>query len=155
MAEVKITGLRELNARMAGLSDKLREAAGRRAARAAMAIVREDARRRLAAIDSTLSPEDIRKNVFIQQSRSQSREAGGVVMRVGILGGARAPMGPDPQAEAQPGGDTRHWRYIELGTESTPARPFLRPALEQNQQAVFDALAAGLNSELDRLAKGT
>jgi HK97 gp10 family phage protein len=153
MAEVKITGGRELYAKLGTFSEKLREAAGRRSARKAMAIVRRDARARLAKIDDTATPEDIRKNVYIQQSRRQSRRIGGVVMRVGITGGARAPMGRDANAEAQPGGDTRHWRYIELGTEGVAARPFLRPALEENVGAVVDTLVAELNKEIDKIAR--
>ena len=152
-APLTIKGGRQLNAKLTALPEKLREAAGRRAARKAMAIVRTAARHGAQRVDNTATPEEIARNVYMQQSRRQSRRIGGVVMRVGISGGARRPMGPDPNASAQPGGDTRHWRYIELGTEKTPAQPFLRPALENNTQPVLDSLAVGLGAELDRIVK--
>jgi HK97 gp10 family phage protein len=153
LADVQIKGGRELFAKLGAFTEKLREAAGRKAARKAMAIVRNDARARLAAIDRSATPEDIRKNVYIQQSRRQSQRIGGVVMRVGVSGGARRPVEPDPNAEAQPGGDTRHWRYVELGTEKVAARPFLVPALEQNSGAVLQTLITELNKEIDILAR--
>jgi HK97 gp10 family phage protein len=153
MADIQIKGGKELFAKMSVFAEKLREAAGRKAARRAMNIVRDSARSRLAVIDDSLTPEDIRKNVFVQQSRRQSRRIGGVVMRVGISGGARRPVGKDPNADAQPGGDTRHWRYVELGTEKVAARPFLVPALEQNAGAVLTKLTEELNKEIDLLAR--
>jgi HK97 gp10 family phage protein len=153
LADIQIKGGRELFAKMSVFAEKLREAAGRKASRRAMNIVRDDARARLAVIDDSLSPEDIRKNVFVQQSRRQSRRIGGVVMRVGISGGARTPKDPDPNADAQPGGDTRHWRFVELGSEKVAARPFLVPALEQNAEAVMKKLTDELNKEIDLLAR--
>lgn len=150
--EIKIHGGRELHAKLSAFSEKLRNAAGRKSARKAMAIVRNDARARLQVIDNKASPEDIAKNVYIQQSRRQSNRIGGVVMRVGVSGGARRPIEPDPNASAQPGGDTRHWRYVELGTEKVAARPFLRPALEQNSAAVLQTLTDELNKEIGRIA---
>lgn len=158
MTQIAIKGGRELAAKLAGFSEKLREAAGRRAARKAMGVVRADARRRLQGIDDPGTPTDIGKNVYIQQSRSQSRAIGGVVMRVGILGGARPDRslnqnrktGQSPNGH--PGGDTRYWRFVELGTENVAPRPFLRPALEQNSGAVLEALTAALAKEVERIA---
>jgi HK97 gp10 family phage protein len=157
MADIQIKGGKELYAKMLTFAEKLREAAGRKAARRAMNIVRDSVRAKLAAerIDNPKTPEDISKNVYVQQSRRQSKRIGGVVMRVGISGGARRPIWkqPDPNAEAQPGGDTRHWRYVEMGTEKVAARPFLAPSLEQNAEAVLTKLTSELNKEIDLLAR--
>ncbi len=152
-----IKGGKELNAKLQALPEKIREAAGRRSARRAMAIVREAARANLAAlhVDDPSTRANISQNVYIQQSRRQSARIGGVVMRVGILGGAERPVELDENAEAQPGGDTRHWRYVEFGTEKVATRPFLRPALENNAQAVLTTLTDELNKELDKIAKGS
>ena len=54
-------------------------------------------------------------------------------------------------ASGNPGGDTRHWRYIELGTEHNPAVPFMRPAFSSNVQAVTDRFVAVLNTEINAL----
>ena len=48
-------------------------------------------------------------------------------------------------------GDTRHWRYIEFGTEHNPAAPFMRPAFSSNVQAVTDRFVAVLNTEINAL----
>ena len=153
-----IKGAREVAARLAGFSEKLREAAGRRAARRAMGVVRADARKRLQAIDDPGTPTDIAKNVYIQQSRSQSRAIGGVAMRVGILGGARPDRSMNENRktgqskDGNPGGDTRYWRFVELGTEKVAPRPFLRPALEQNAGQVLEVLIDALAKEVNRIA---
>jgi HK97 gp10 family phage protein len=153
----RLNGADQLINRLSKLPDKLQDKAGRVSARKAMAIVREDARRRLKAIDDPGTPESIPKNVFIQQSRRGSKTIGGVMMRVGILGGARTGFRKTDRAAAAkaktyPGGDTRYWRFVELGTEKISARPFLRPALEQNAEKVVSTLTTGLSVEIDQLA---
>jgi HK97 gp10 family phage protein len=145
---------------------KLQQAAGRKAARKAMAIVRAAARDRVRQLDDSATPQRIWKNVFLQQSRRQSAAVGGVVMRVGILGGARQyantkenrrkrRVGGEYKTlgdKGNPGGDTWYWRFIELGTERVAARPFLVPALERSAQAVLSTLVDELNIEITRIA---
>jgi HK97 gp10 family phage protein len=48
------------------------------------------------------------------------------------------------------GGDTRHWRYIEFGTESIAAQPFMRPALASNAERVAAAVMAELDKQLTK-----
>jgi HK97 gp10 family phage protein len=151
--QFRLEGADGLLARLKKFPDKLQQAAGRKSARRAMAIVRKAAQAAARAMDDPGSRERIWKNVYLQQSRRQSKRVGGVVMRVGVSGGARRPVGPDPNASSQPGGDTRHWRYVELGTEKTPARPFLRPAFESNTQAVVSTLITELNREIDQISQ--
>jgi HK97 gp10 family phage protein len=151
--QFRLSGVDGLLARLKKFPDKLQQAAGRKSARKAMAIVRRAAQAASRAMDDPASAERIWKNIYLQQSRRQSKRVGGVVMRVGVSGGARRPVGPDPNASAQPGGDTRHWRYVELGTEKTPARPFLRPAFENNTQAVVSTLITELNREIDQISQ--
>lgn len=118
--------------------------------------------------DDPNTKRSIYRNVAIQYSARQSRQIGGVVMRVGIRGGAKRYVntrenrrkrrvgqeylgGGDKSA---PGGDTFYWRFLEFGTEKMGARPFLRPALENNAQAVSDLLTMNVNRDLDELALG-
>jgi HK97 gp10 family phage protein len=150
-SQFRLIGADQLMDKLKKLTPKLQEAAGKRAARKAMAIVRKAAQVAAKGLDDPESPERIWKNVYLQQSRRGSKAIGGVMMRVGITGGARTPYGKDPKADAQPGGDTRHWRFIELGTEHEPAHPFLRPALENNVSSVTSTLISELSTELDRL----
>jgi len=163
---IRVYGADAIIDRLSKFTPKLQQAAGKKSARKAMAIVRAAARDRVRQLDEEATPERIWKNVFLQQSRRQSKAVDGVVMRVGILGGARKYSnirvnqrknrvgksyltGGD---KGNPGGDTWYWRFLELGTEKMAARPFLVPALERNAQAVLSTLVAELNSEITRIA---
>ncbi|MDF5883754.1 HK97-gp10 family putative phage morphogenesis protein [Pseudomonas aeruginosa] len=77
----------------------------------------------------------------------------GVVMKVGVRGGAgRNQYSKD--ASGNPGGDTRHWRYLEFGTKYSPAKPFMRPALSQNIEPVTEKFISELDGEIDKALRG-
>jgi HK97 gp10 family phage protein len=66
-------------------------------------------------------------------------------MSVGVRGGSKS------------ANDKLHpwyWRLKELGTEKQAADPFMRPALEQNIDAVTDKFISEINSEIDKLMQG-
>jgi HK97 gp10 family phage protein len=69
---------------------------------------------------------------------------------VGVKGGARpdSSRNPDPK-------NTGHWRFIELGTSEQPARPFLRPALENNIDKVVSVFVDDLDKNIDRIVAKT
>lgn len=79
------------------------------------------------------------------------------MMRVGIRGGARD-MGKYGEFKGagkdNPGGDTFYWRFREFGTSNEPARPFMRPAMNENGDAAFQAVASDMTAQVDKeLAK--
>jgi HK97 gp10 family phage protein len=47
-------------------------------------------------------------------------------------------------------GDLFYWRFIEFGTSRQRARPFLRPALDENKDLVTDVMRARLEKGIDR-----
>jgi HK97 gp10 family phage protein len=171
--QFRLEGADGLLARLKKFPDKLQQAAGRKSARKAMAIVRKAAQVAAKALDDRESSERIWKNVYLQQSRRQSKTVGGVVMRVGIRGGAKqyvfnfrnVKKGRIDQSGANaksyfvggdhgnPGGDTWYWRHVELGTEKMPARPFLRQSFENNVSAVTSTLITELNREIDQISQ--
>ncbi len=134
--------------KLLGLAPKLRRKGLRKAARQAMNIVRDDARARAKAMDDPVTPEKIWKNIVTQEASRLGRREGGVAMRVGVRGGASSNQ-HSKDASGNPGGDTRHWRYIEFGTEHTPPAPFMRPALSTNVGAVVDRFTALLTQEVE------
>jgi HK97 gp10 family phage protein len=147
----KLTGADAIVDRMKRLSPKLQEAASRRSVRRAMIPVRKAAQAAAKQFDDPETGARIWKNLYLQTSRRQSKKVGGVVMRLGVLGGANLRR-DRPSGTYTPGGDTRYWSAArELGTETIPARPFLRPALESRAQEVSNILVTQLNSELDKL----
>src|SRR6188474_2475887 len=114
---VDVTGFDGLLNRMKTFSDKIQQKGVRAAARKAMRIVRDQARVNAKIIDDPASTdEQIWKNIVTRESARGGRRVGGIVMRVGIMGGARRYKGKKLKNTGLPGGDTRHWRHQEFGT---------------------------------------
>lgn len=145
---VDMRGLEGVVQKMKTLPGKLQRSGLRKAARRAMNIVRDAAKANAKALDDPKTAEKVWKNIATQESAKRSRQEGGVVMRVGVRGGAGSNQ-HSKEAAGNPGGDTRHWRYIEFGTEHTPAAPFMRPAFQSNVQSVTDKFASELMKEID------
>ena len=151
----------EVQEKLKRLGDKrLSKRISRKAARQAMNIVRDAARNAAKAIDDPSTPEKIHKEIVVQGGKS--RNSNEIKMRVGVRGGARVPytsnddnrragrIGKSYQME----GKVFYWRFIEFGTSRMPATPFMRPALQNNIQAVTNSFAENFNKEIDKeLAK--
>lgn len=148
--EVNIEGLDEVQEKLKRLGNpRLMKNAARRSARKAMAIVRDSARANAKALDDPQTAEKIWKNIAIAAGKTQNPSE--VVMRVGVRGGASFSNKNPPNT---PGGDTRHWRWLEFGSAHNPPTPFMRPALQNNIQAVTNSFAENFNKEIDKeLAK--
>lgn len=149
----RLQGVASTVEKMRGLAPKLQKKGLRKAAREAMNIVRDDAKARAKALDDPETKEKVWKNIITQEAAKQSRREGGVVMRVGIRGGAGSNQ-HSKDASGNPGGDTRHWRYIEFGTQLTPPAPFMRPAFSSNVNAVTDRFVTSLGREIDAALRG-
>lgn len=148
--EFQIRGLGDVVKRMREFAPKVQKKGVRAAARKAMNIVRDAARQGARRLDDPATAENIAKNIVTRESTRGSRRIGGIVMRVGVMGGASRNQ-HSKDASGNPGGDTRHWRHIEFGTEFVPARSFMRPALESNVSQVTDRFVEELNKEIDKL----
>lgn len=123
------TELTALEKRLQQVAEKVGKKALRSAARKAMNEVRKEAR------DNAPQDSGLLDHNFGLLTRIKGAD---VVAKVGIRGGAR-------ENETTP----YYWRFVEFGTQKSAARPFLRPALENNSQHVFDTLAAELKKALD------
>lgn len=164
----QLKGFEDIKRKMRQLADdKKLVNATKRAIRQAMKPVVESARQNAQAIDDPETRENIAKNITYKAGRTRQK-SNYVVGRVGVLGGAssndksksivikeRRKKGEAKQTFAQneiglTGGDTRHWRYIEFGTERQPAVPFMRPALENNREKVIDTFRNAMSAELDK-----
>jgi len=148
--EVKIDGLDQVQEKLKRLaSPRLMKNAARRSMRKAMSIVRDAARANAKGLDDPQTSEKIWKNIAI--AAGKTRNPNEVVMRVGVRGGASF---SNPNPPKTPGGDTRHWRFIEFPSVNNPGTPFMRPALQNNIQAVTNSFAENFNKEIDKeLAK--
>ena len=148
--EFNIEGLDEVQEKLKRLGNpRLMKNAARRSMRKAMAIVRDSARNAAKGIDDPQTSEKIWKNIAI--AAGKTRNPNEVIMRVGVRGGASF-SNPNPPNTS--GGDTRHWPWVELGSVHNPPTPFMRPALQNNIQAVTNSFAENFNKEIDKeLAK--
>lgn len=140
MAEFKIEGLDGVLRKMRELSPKLQKKGLVAAVRKGANIVRDDARNRAKQFDDPSTPKPIWKEIVSKVNGRRGRQEGGVVMQVGIRGGAR-----------KSGDNVFYWRFLEFGTEKMAARPFMRPALESKAEAATDAIVTELNRQLDEV----
>jgi HK97 gp10 family phage protein len=75
------------------------------------------------------------------------------MFRVGVQGGAGGNQSKKDQASGLPGGDTRHWRFIQFGSENNAANPFMTRAAEKSAQAATDKFISTFGPAIDRALK--
>lgn len=136
--QFEIQGLDGVLRKMRELSPKLQKSGLVKAVRKGANIVRDDARNRAKEFDDPNTPKPIWREIVTKVNSRRGRQEGGVVMQVGIRGGAR-----------EAGDNVFYWRFLEFGTEKMAARPFMRPALESNVERATDAIVAELKRQLD------
>lgn len=172
MLEVKLDGLQGMTAKMAAVSNGMLYKYGRSSLRKAAKVVLEAARANAARIDDPATAENISKNIVMRWGPKRFRYSHDLNFRIGVLGGARPAytrknrrtrykesqsleaIGEiSGEGKGNPGGDTWYWRLVEFGTRSAKAQPFLRPALQNNREAVARVFAKELNKGLDRAIK--
>jgi HK97 gp10 family phage protein len=148
---VKIEGLAEIKRKLDKLPERIGKNAMRRSLRKGANVIRDAARNNAKRIDDPETSEQIWKNISVQSGGAKrERRIGGVMMRVGVMGGARPTSGDN----GTPGGNTTHWRFIELGTSEVAAQPFLTPAGAENAGKALDAIVQDMPKQIDReLAK--
>lgn len=139
--EYKLKGADELSARFRGLTEEMRRKVVSPAAKDAMDIVLADAKDRAARIDDPETANFIPKNLAIVERKAIGMDVGAVVMSVGVR----------KRKKGQGGGNTFYWWWVELGTEKNRARPFLRPALANNREAVFKEFLSSAKYQLIKL----
>lgn len=150
-----LKGVDEVSEKLKTLSDRVEvNKRTKFAARKAMQLVLFAAKVGASRIDDPETRSRIQDNVAIRVGKS--RDLNTVRMRVGVMGGAAVNARSNMQKlNALPGGMTIHWRYVEFGTSKIPATPFMRPALENNIQAVTDEFVTNFKKTIDRaIAKG-
>lgn len=169
MADTKIHGLDAIKRKLEKLPERLGNNAGRRALRKGANVFRDAARVNAKKIDDPETREQIFKNISVASGGSKrEKRVGGVLMRVGVRGGAKQYVqskdnvrsgraGKSYQvggSSSNPGGDTWHWRLVEFGTSQSRAQPFMRPAMQSAAGKAAEVAIAALNKEFDKeLAK--
>ena len=137
----KLKGADELSRVFKTLPQTLQRQVVIPAAKDAMDIVLKDAIYRAAAIDRPETIPDISKNIAMIEDTKFFSETGSTKISVGVRKSKRG----------QRGGNTFWWWWVELGTSRSRAQPFMRNALGQNQQAVFQEFLSSAKFQLVKL----
>ncbi|MDW5376838.1 HK97 gp10 family phage protein [Halomonas sp. HP20-15] len=148
----EVHGLVALGDRLEGLQYDMKRKGGRFALRKAANVIRDKAKANAKRIDDPTSAADISENMAVRWSGRHFKQTGDLKFRVGIMGGAGGRANSEALA-GLPGGDTRHWRHVEFGTEHTRAQPFMRPALAESIQAASEEFVRQYHKSLDRALK--
>lgn len=162
MADNVVVGLPEIKDNIQDLTKDLQLKTVRAATRAAANTIRDQARVNARKVDDTSTKEAVYKNIATAYGRKATQATGNMTMRVGVMGGAgsvrlrknketgQKTVNPN---DSNPGGDTRYWRFVELGTREVAARPFLRPAMNQAGFAALNAFSTTLERGILRAMK--
>lgn len=136
----RLSGAENIGRRLRQFPAKLQRKGLKRAGRAAMRIVQKAARTNARQFDNPETGNPIWRLITLRAGRMREP---GVMMRVGVAGGAVS-----SRSKTHPW----YWRLLELGTAHIRARPFMRPALENNAQAVAEKFTRETSAEIDKLA---
>lgn len=164
---VQIEGIEALQGKLRGLPQALRAKGIRYAGRKAAIVIQQAAVANAMRIDDPATAESIAKNIVVRFSNRTFKRTGNIMFRVGVMGGARQyaetkenrrkrRVGDSYETggdKSNPGGDTWYWRLIEFGTERFPAKPFMRPALDQNLGKATDEFVRQMDRWLTRNIK--
>lgn len=142
--EIKITGLEALQERLKAFTGKSARRIHTNASRRALRETRKKARANAKRLDDPMTAEQIARNVQVKINSKRFNSQGIISGRVGVVGGGR-------KGGTGKGGDTYYWRFLELGTSKIQARPFLRPAM--NNQQIIDDYKKALDEAIDKEIK--
>lgn len=144
MAErLEVSGLRQLGEAMRGLSEDMRTKVARQAVAAGASVVRKAARDK-APVDSG----NLKASLIMKRIRETNlTEEYIVTPRKGKTRDGKAAK----RGQGKLGKDAYYARFVEFGTVKVPARPFIRPALEDNVQRATQAIADRLAARIKKV----
>lgn len=149
--EVRVSGLPDLRAALAGIAPKLRRRALRNALAAAARVVRDDARSRAPILSASArapfrKPGTVRKAIVVRTSKL-ARRNGDVGVFVNVRPAKKGQRG------AKSASDPFYWRFLEFGTKKMGARSFLQGAAGKLGQAL-EIFKAKIGPQIEKLNAG-
>ena len=133
--EVRIEGLRELNATLKKLEDRTQKRILNRAVNAGAVVIRNEARQN--------APQDtgkLKRNIITAKRRAQKGQA---VYAVSVR----------RKGKAEDSRNAFYGYFVEFGTSKMTARPFLTPAFEGKREEAMRQIAKTLGEGIDKAAK--
>lgn len=135
----RVDGLRELGAAMRALGVDIVKAS-RGATNAAGQVVKKSARAKIRS-NPSIDEGDLERSVIVKRVKSELTSEHIVTVR-----GRGKPFNKKGQKIDR----APHGGFVEFGTVNMPAEPYLRPAIEQNQQTGTEAMVTVLKKRIDK-----
>jgi len=145
-----IKGLDALTEKLNAIKSQTRYKGGRFALRKAAQVVSKAAKENALRFDDPQTGRSVAANIKEKWNGRLYKRTGDLGFRIGVQGGA---VSEKTNPALGKGRKTFHWRYLELGTEKQPAQPFLRPAMENNIEAVISTFVTQFEKAIDRAIK--
>lgn len=147
---IQITGFRELRKRAEKLDRKMKRRVYNRAVKAGGKVIVDASKEKVPVRTGSVKASLVH--------RASSKPAKGLFgVKITIKGGKRSSDRTARRggkgAVYYPDAVERYYRFQELGTKFHPAKPFLKPALEGNENKVLDVIKRELAAGLEREAK--
>lgn len=133
--EFKLEGFKELDALLTQLPDEIAKKVVEQTVRAGAKVVLDAAKLKVPVRTGRL-----KKSLSIKKNTAAFKNYGSVKYAVGA------------NLSARKGTTAPHAHLVEFGTVKTAAKPFLRPALEENREKVFSVFRSMLWTGIEREA---
>lgn len=157
MAGFQLEGLGDVLKKINALAKNVQKKHVKKALRAAAKPVHKAAKDNAQKVNSSKTTDEIAKNIVVRAGKSSDKNA--FRIRVGVKGGGEFwRQNKMVQRKGKPrednphytflDNDTRHFWLVEFGTAKTKAKPFLRPALEDNVQSATEAFADQIKKDI-------
>lgn len=153
--QFSLIGIDDLVKNLESVSYDMKRKTGRSALRKAAMVVVKAAKQNVSGHDDPETGRKISDNINLRWNGKLFKSTGDLGFRVGVLKGAVIPKN-NHEGTGQ-GTATPHWRLLELGTKTAIAKPFLRPALENNVAAAtkvfLDTYSVGLSKAIKKASQ--
>lgn len=139
---INITGLADLEKRLAEFPDKLAKNVLRGAVRAGAVVIQKEARQR--------APKDtgeMARDILVKSPRQTDR--GLITYHVYVRTGKKSRLAGKKRNINR---DSFYWRFVEFGTVKMAAQPFMRPAFDIKKESAANAIRDYLSARIDKEA---
>lgn len=152
---MRIDGLKELQNALKELPKEIQKRPLRSAVSAGAKVIADE------AINKAPQGEtgNLRKSIYRYRSRRQS-PTGKETFLVGVRKGKAKYANTSRNRRLgrvgktyQTQGEAYYWRFVEFGTSSQPARPFLRPAFENSKERAVQVMKERLGKAIETQAR--
>lgn len=143
--DVNLSGAQELEITFRNFRDEVKGKVAKTALRAALKkTVFQQALENLRQLNNPATSTDISKNLMLRFNSKSARRIGSMSFSIGVRGGAKS----REENEANPGGDTYYWRFVEFGTKHAKRYEPITRAAESQSGAFYSMLRSQMSRKI-------